>query len=135
MRLIVVTTFRTANGETILAESGPLPPGAEPTPLDRLQQHHGEAAQALVILPFISVEQAEQFALLVTAQFAQGGFNAPIVTTGTAYEFINPESNEAGQVFELYPGAGWEAFIKDGNEQHHVLQRVTKEAPDEERTG
>lgn len=130
----MTTTFRTANGETILAER-PLHPGEEPSPLDRLQAHHGESAQALVILPFISIEQAEQFALLVSAQYAQGGFTTPIVTTGTAYEFINPETNESGQVFELFPGAGWEAFIKDGNEQHHVLQRITKEVPDAERTG
>lgn len=125
----MLTTFRTASGETILAESGPLPPGHEPTALDRLQTHHGESAQALVILPFISREQAEQFALLVVAQ--QEGFQAPIVTLGTAYEFINAETDEAGQVFELYPDAGWEAFIKDGNENHHVLQRITKEAADE----
>lgn len=129
----MVTTFRTASGETILAER-PLHPGEEPTALDRLQQHHGEQATALVILPFLNEQQAQQFATLVMAQFSADNFQTPIVTSGTAYEYLNPETNEAGQVFELFPEARWEAFIKEGNERHHVLQRTIQGGTDEERT-
>lgn len=129
----MTTTFRTKAGETILAER-PLAPGEEPTPLDRLQQHHGEQAKALVILPFLNEQQAQQFATLVMAQFSADNFQTPIVTSGTAYEYIDPTTNEAGQVFELFPEARWEAFVKDGNEQHHVLQRVIQGGTDAERT-
>ena len=127
----MVTTFRTKEGETILAESGPLPPGVEPTPVERLQQHHGEQATALVILPFINAKQAEQFATLVMAQFGADNFQTPIVTSGTAYEYIDPTTNEAGQVFELFPEARWDAFIKEGNENHHVLQRTIQGGTDD----
>lgn len=129
----MVTTFRTVSGETILADSGPLPPGVNLTPVERLEPHHGEQAKALVILPFISAQQAEQFATLVMAQYGADSFQTPIVTSGTAYEYLTPDG-EAGQVFELFPDARWEAFIKEGNEQHHVLQRVIQGGTDEERT-
>jgi hypothetical protein len=86
-------------------------------------------AQALVILPFLTAQQAEQFAVLVMAQFGSE-FQAPIVTLGTAYTWKD-EEGALGQVFELFPGAHWDAYIKDGNERHHVLQRVTAEVSDE----
>lgn len=82
---------------------------------------------ALVILPFLTKQQAEQFAVLVMATYGPD-FATPIVTTGTAYEYLDTESGETGQVFELFPDARWEAFIKDDNEQHHVLQRTIREA-------
>lgn len=91
-------------------------------------------SRALVILPFATPQQAEQFATLVMHQFGPE-FAVPIVTAGTAYEYLDAETGEAGQVFELFPDARWEAFIKEGNEQHHVLQRIIKEAAiNEERT-
>lgn len=86
-------------------------------------------AQALVILPFLTVEQAEQFAVLVMHQFG-AAFAVPIVTTGTAYEYLDTETGEGGQVFELFPDARWEAFVKEDNDAHHVIQRATKESTD-----
>ena len=91
-------------------------------------------AQALVILPFLTPQSAEQFAQLVTINFG-AEFSTPIVTLGTAYEYMDKETGECGQVFELPPAARWEAFIKDGDESHHILRRITQEGTDEERTG
>lgn len=83
-------------------------------------------SQALVILPFATVEQAEQFATLVMAQFG-ADFQAPIVTTGTAYNYRSDETGEFGQVFELDPSGHWEVFVGEDSEQHHIIQRVTQE--------
>ena len=71
----------------------------------------------------MSKKAAEQFAVLVMAQFG-AEFQSPIVTSGTAYEYITEE--EHGQVFELYADANWEAFVSPENDEHHIIRRVTQ---------
>lgn len=95
-------------------------PADAPPPIDQPK------ATALVILPFMSTEAAEQFAVLVMAQFGED-FQTPLVTTGTAYNYRSEETGEYGQVFELYPDAHWEAFVGEDSEQHHIIRRVTQQ--------
>lgn len=78
------------------------------------------APRALVVLPFASVEKAEEFALLVTVQLEQP---APFVLHGTAYEYRTDEG-EHGQVIEVFPDSNFESFQGATGEKHTVLQRV-----------
>lgn len=82
-------------------------------------------AKALVVLPFETSEQAEQFAALVITQMP--GTVAPFVLHGTAYEFRSEETEQQGQIIEIYPESRFDVFADADNEQHHILQRITLE--------
>lgn len=89
---------------------------------------------ALVILPFATSEQAEEFARIVTVQLTLGDAAPPFVLHGTAYEYRSKETGEQGQVIEVWPESNFDVFVGSKGESHHVLQRVTVEGSNEERT-
>lgn len=82
-----------------------------------------KVAKALVVLPFESPEQAETFAALVVTQMPEAA--APFVLHGTAYEYRREDTEEQGQIIEIYPASNFDAFIGAEGERHHVLQRIT----------
>jgi hypothetical protein len=90
-------------------------------------------SRALVVLPFATPEIAEQFARIITVQM--DNVAAPFVLHGTAYEYRSEESGEMGQIIEVYPDSNFDVFQGADGERHHVLQRITQEASDAERTG
>ena len=87
-------------------------------------------AEALVVLPFATAAQAEQFAQIVTVQLSGDNAAPPFVLLGNAYEYVNNENGERGQVIEVFPDSKFEVFVGQQGSMHHVLQRVTQEAAD-----
>lgn len=83
---------------------------------------------ALVVLPFADAAAAQQFAQLVIAQVP--GSAEPFVLHGSAYVYRSEEEGTIGQIIEVWPESRFDVFVGEYGEGHHVLQRITTEAPD-----
>lgn len=83
--------------------------------------NYDELPQALVIIPFATVAQAQEFAVL--AQVASPTAH-PIVTHGTAYieQTEEPEVSTT-EVFELFTDSNWEVYVSPESEEHHIIRR------------
>lgn len=81
---------------------------------------------ALVVLPFATPQQAEEFARIVTTQLTTDDAAPPFVLHGTMYEYVSEETGERGQVIEVKPESNFDVFVGAEGPMHHVLQRITK---------
>lgn len=79
---------------------------------------------ALVVLPFMSEQQALDFANMVRGQHNE---QSAIVTAGTAYEWRTADllSDEGGQVLELT--GGWDSYEDPARPGVLIIMRPTGE--------